>query len=128
MAEEKLNLDIKDTSLEQANSALQECIDNCSLCSRLCLHLIPHCLDMGGDHASSEHISILQVCSIMCDTSAKLMSLDSEFHHDFCRLCAEVCTACAIDCERLSKDDNMMIACAELCRKCAESCERMSAH
>ncbi|QDK38151.1 four-helix bundle copper-binding protein [Bdellovibrio sp. NC01] len=113
---------------EHETSAMQQCIDNCTECSHLCLQLVPHCLDMGGEHASSEHISILQICSLICETSAKLMTLDSEFHHDLCRLCAEVCKACATDCERLAQGDEMMIDCVEVCRRCAESCERMSAH
>lgn len=128
MSEERVPLGPNEEAIEHANSVLQECIDNCSETARMCLQLIPHCLDVGGDHASAEHINILQVCSIICESNAKLMTLNSEFHHDLCRLCAEVCTACAIDCEMLSKEDTMMIECAEICRKSAESCERMSAH
>ncbi len=128
MADEKLSFGINDSQLEYANSVLQECIDNCTECSRMCLQLIPYCLDMGGEHASSEHIGTLQVCSIMCEACAKLMTLESEFHHDLCRLCAQICITCAIDCERLADDNPLMIDCAEICRKAAESCERMSAH
>ncbi|MDG0816297.1 four-helix bundle copper-binding protein [Bdellovibrio svalbardensis] len=128
MSEDKLSPGQGDNQLEQANSILQDCIDNCTECSRLCLQLIPHCLDVGGEHATSEHINILHVCSIICETNAKLMTLDSEFYHDLCRLSAEVSTACAADCDALSKNDAIMVEGAEICRKTAESCNRMLVH
>lgn len=113
---------------ERAQSALKDCIENCTRCSRSCLTLIPHCLSKGGEHASADHITMLQVCALMCETSAKLMLLDSEFHHDLCKICAEVCRSCERECKRLAGTDSDMLECAQICGQCAESCERMSTH
>jgi hypothetical protein len=44
-----------------------------------------------------------------------------------CGACAEICRACADECDRLGRNDEMMQLCAEECRRCAEACARMAA-
>lgn len=41
------------------------------------------------------------------------------------RLCANVCDACAQECEAM-KDDERMLLCAQTCRDCATHCREMS--
>lgn len=106
--------------------SMQECIQNCLECFQSCTALTAHCLGMGGEHAGKEHITLLQTCAAICETSVKFMSLDSEFHHETCRVCAMVCEKCAEDCERIGANDETMLECAEVCRRCAKSCEKMS--
>lgn len=108
-----------------ANAAMQECIDRCQSCQEICLSTLTHCLEKGGKHAAPEHIQMLLACAEICDTSARFMLLDSEFHSRTCEVCAEVCDACARGCERLG-DDEVMQQCAEICRRCAESCHQMA--
>lgn len=109
----------------QLNDRMRECIDRCQSCQEICLEAIPHCLELGGKHAASEHIAMLMGCAEICDTSARFMLLGSEHHTRTCEVCAEVCEACAKDCDALA-DDEMMQRCAEACRRCAESCRQMS--
>ena len=113
---------------ESAQNALKECIENCTKCARSSMQLIPYCLELGGEHASAEHITSLQVCSLICETNAKLMLLDSEFHQDLRKICAEVCRSCERDCKRLGAKDSRMLEFAQIAGQCAESCERMSTH
>ena len=104
---------------------MQMCIQNCTQCSQICEQLVQHCLSKGGMHAEAQHIRILQDCSEVCALSAGFMLRNSNFHSRTCGVCAEICLACAKDCEQFN-DDEMMKACAEVCRRCAESCQEMS--
>jgi hypothetical protein len=105
---------------------MQECIQNCSDCHRSCLALVPHCLQLGGEHADPNHIRLLLDCAQICQTSADFMIRGSQSHPQVCGVCADVCTRCAQDCERMAGDDAMMRECAEICRRCAASCQQMA--
>lgn len=108
------------------DAAMQQCISNCMECHRLCTQTVAHCLQMGGEHASAHHIGLLLDCAQSCQQSADFMLRMSPFHSQFCGVCADVCAACAEDCERLASGDPIMLACAEACRRCAESCRKMA--
>lgn len=112
--------------LKSVTDDMQMCIQNCTLCAQTCEQVIQHCLSKGGMHAEQAHIRLLQDCMDSCLMSAKFMVRGSEFHSQFCGTCAQVCHACARDCERMS-DDEMMKMCADVCRRCAESCQKMAA-
>lgn len=103
---------------------MHDCIDRCQNCQESCLEAVNHCLEIGGEHAAADHISMLLACAEICDTSARFMLLGSAHQARTCEVCAEICDACAEDCERLG-DDEMMQRCADACRRCAESCRQM---
>ena len=103
---------------------MRECIDRCRSCQDVCLESVTHCLELGGRHASAEHIRMLLACAEICDTSARFMLLGSELHARTCGVCAEVCEACAQACSAF--DDEVMKQCADACRRCAESCREMA--
>lgn len=107
--------------------AMRECIGNCTACHAICQETATHCLTMGGEHASPEHVGSLLDCVQICATSADFMLRASKFHKGTCGVCADVCDACAADCERLGCDDQLMQRCAQACRRCADSCRRMAA-
>ncbi|HJQ99673.1 MAG TPA: four-helix bundle copper-binding protein [Candidatus Polarisedimenticolaceae bacterium] len=102
-----------------------DCIAECEECHRVCLSAIDHCLMEGGDHATADHIRLLQDCAQICATSADFMIRSSPLHVHTCLACAEVCERCAEECERRGNDEAMQ-RCAEACRACAESCRKMS--
>jgi hypothetical protein len=54
---------------------------------------------------------------------AGLMLISSPHHKHTCRKCAEICTECAKDCERLGGMED----CIAACRACAQSCTAMAA-
>lgn len=111
----------------QMTKEMQECIQNCSDCHNICLATVPHCLQMGGDHASPHHITTLLDCAEICQTSANFMLINSPLHGRVCAVCAEACDRCAEQCEQMANGDQQMLSCAEVCRLCAESCRRMAA-
>ena len=111
----------------ERNQSMDACIDNCQSCYEVCLETIAHCLEKGGEHASPNHIKLLQDCVQICQTSADFMIRGSDYHALTCGVCADVCEACADECEKMSQEaGDLMTRCAEECRRCAESCREMS--
>lgn len=110
-----------------ANSDMtaKECIESCWQCHVVCLETQLYCLDKGGAHASTPHISLMTDCAEMCVTTANAMLRRSSRHAAVCVACAEICDACAQACEALAGDATM-IACARSCRECAGHCREMS--
>lgn len=105
---------------------MQQCIQNCVDCHRICLETSAYCLQQGGKHSEASHIRLLLDCAEICQTSTDFMIRGSSLHPKTCRVCATICEACAQDCEGMG-DDAQMKRCAEVCRKCAESCRQMAA-
>jgi hypothetical protein len=107
------------------NGEMEQCIENCLDCHRVCEETVAYCTQMGGKHIEPTHLRILHDCAQVCITSADFMLRGSEFHPRVCGICAEVCDRCAESCASMN-DDAQMQACAEICRRCAESCRQMA--
>ena len=82
-----------------------------------------HCLEVSGQHAEPKHFRLMLACAEICQTSANLMLMGSDYHKRICAICAEICEACARSCEEIGD----MQDCVDACRRCAESCRRMAA-
>ena len=112
--------------MAHTSQEMQNCINECLNCHAVCLDTITHCLQMGGKHASPDHIALLQDCAQICMTSADFMLRGSQYHGDTCGVCAKLCEACADSCESMAEGDDFMQKCADVCRRCAESCRDMA--
>lgn len=108
-----------------SNEEMQQCIEDCLACHRICVETTAYCLRMGGRHVEADHLTLMLDCAEICQTSANFMLRGSALHAVTCRACAEVCERCADDCASFS-GDQMMQQCAEMCRQCAESCWHMA--
>ena len=75
-------------------------------------------------HVEPEHIRMLMACAEICDTSARFMLLGSRHHARTCEVRADVCEACAEDCDQF--EDDLMTRCADVCRYSAESCRELA--
>ena len=64
-------------------------------------------------------------CAAICRSAAELMSLGSEHAHQLCAVYADICDACAAECEKHSHLEHCK-QCAEACRRCAEECRSMA--
>ncbi|MEO5906729.1 MAG: four-helix bundle copper-binding protein, partial [Saprospiraceae bacterium] len=62
-------------------------------------------------------------CAAICYAAAQLMSMGSKYAHEICRICADMCEACAKECEMHEVDH--CERCAIECRACAEECRNM---
>jgi len=114
----------EENSMHPINQQMQQCIDECLNCHRVCLHeAMNHCLEVGGKHLEPTHFRLMINCAEMCQTSANFMLSGSPYHKLTCGVCAQVCEACAQSCEQIGNMDE----CVQVCRSCAESCQEMSA-
>jgi hypothetical protein len=106
------------------NNAMQNCIDACLACYRVCTEMaMNHCLKLGGKHTEKNHFTLMMACAEICRTSAHFMLIGSPHHKHTCGECAEICVECANDCERIGDMED----CVKACRRCAESCRAMAA-
>lgn len=113
------------TTTHKMSKEMEQSIQNCLDCYRVCLQTATYCLQMGGKHAAPEHIKLLLDCAEICQTSAGFMLRYSDLHGQTCAVCAEVCEQCAESCRQFEGDAQMK-ACAEACRRSAESCRQMA--
>lgn len=114
------------TTETKLTAELRKCAKECADCHAICTETVQHCLSMGGEHASPEHIRTLLDCAQICQTSSDFLTRASEFHGSTCRVCADICRACERECRTMGSDQTMK-KCADACGRCADSCERMAA-
>ena len=106
------------------NTKWQSCIDACMRCAEACEFCATSGLKEQDVKIMTSCAQINRECTEVCWTSAALMSMDSQFAKQFCNLCADICDACAQECERHNVDHCKI--CAQVCRSCAEECKRMA--
>lgn len=109
----------------EMSADMQQCIQNCLDCFRVCVETIEYCVKQGGHHTEPDHLRIMADCKDICLTSANFMMRQSDLHKKTCGVCAEVCQRCGDDCAKMG-DDATMKRCADTCHRCAESCRKMS--
>lgn len=100
-------------------------IDSCQSCERVCASTIAHCLELGGRHASTEHITALRDCARLCATARDFLVRGSEQRELIFAVCADLCAKCGRECEQFL-GDVMMVRCADACRKCVGACLEMA--
>lgn len=100
----------------------QECIEACLTCATESQACASFCLK---DDASmmARCIQLNMECAAICYATAQLLSLGSEFASELCRICADVCDACAKECGR-HEPDHCQRAAVD-CRACEEVCRKM---
>ena len=107
------------------NTAYQSCIDACTNCATACDHCTSSCLQEEDVTMMARCIQLDMECSNICKTTAVFMHLQSNHANTICQICADVCTACAVECEK--HDNEHCRKCASACRECAEECLSMVA-
>jgi vacuolar-type H+-ATPase catalytic subunit A/Vma1 len=103
----------------------QSCIDACIKCASACDHCAASCLLEKDVSMMSRCIQLDMECSSVCKTTVQLMHLQSNHANAVCQLCADICNACAEECEK--HDHEHCRSCAAMCRECAEECMSMAA-
>ena len=106
------------------NAKWQSCIDACMSSAEACEFCATSDLKEQDVKMMASCAQMNRQCAAVCWTSAALMSMDSQFAKQFCNLCADVCDACASECEHHDVDHCKQ--CAQACRSCAEECRRMA--
>lgn len=106
------------------NSHFQSCIDACLRCASICDHCASACLQEKDVQMLTRCIQLDNESAAICYATAQVMSLNGEHAEQICRVCADVCLACAEECEKHSHMEHCK-QCAEACRQCAEECRKM---
>jgi hypothetical protein len=100
-----------------------ECIDACIEAAAMCREALA--LGLGATAAYlPEHLRTLADCSDVCQMTAALLTRESDFRADVCRLTAEVCKVCAQSCRHFATHELML--CAERCEDAADACETLA--
>ena len=106
-----------------SNENMQQCIEQCLNCYRICRETaMNHCLEQGGAHVEPSHFRLMINCADICRTAADFMLSNSVLHGKVCAACADVCDACAVSCGEVGDMDD----CVQACQRCAESCRQMA--
>ncbi len=99
-------------------------IDALTRCAIECSHCAMACLDEDDVNILKRCIRLDLDCAEICRTTASLLSRGSEHGEHLLKECAEICNACADECDKHSRMEHCK-RCAEECRRCAEECAAM---
>jgi hypothetical protein len=89
-------------------------------CAATCNNCLHECLNEKDIRHLTTCIDLDIDCAAICNLTASFISRDSGFAKTILPLCAEICTACAEECEK--HDMEHCRRCAAICRQCAEQC------
>jgi hypothetical protein len=101
----------------------QPCIDACNACAQACDACASACLREDDVKMLAACIRTDLDCAAVCRMAASFMGRGSEFVHETCRLCGQICAACAAECAR--HDHDHCQRCAAACRRCADECRKI---
>ena len=105
------------------NPKLAACVEACNRAHGVTLAAaMNHCLEAGSDHVEPAHFRLLSDAAQACATAADFILRASTYHVPACRLCADVCDACAASCAAVGD----MEACVLACRACAARCREVT--
>ena len=99
----------------------KKCIDACLACAVASNHCAYECLHSSEVTQRIRCIQLDHECAIICFAAANMLSSGNKWIGALYQECAEICDACAEECEKHAHMDHCK-KCAEMCRKCAEEC------
>ena len=89
-------------------------------CATLCNICFSACLNEEDVSIFARCIELDRECADICQLTASVFARDSENADKFLKLCAEICEACADECEKHEQEHCQK--CAHVCRTCTEMC------
>ena len=101
------------------------CIDACVQCAAVCRQCAASSLAEADVGSMVYCIQLDLECASLCTTTAELMILGSGFASRLCQVCADMCLACAAECEKHQREHCRL--CASACNACAKQCLSMTA-
>jgi hypothetical protein len=102
----------------------ESCLRACNACADACDDCSTACLKEPDIRSMAECIRLDLDCAAICRLAAGFMARGSARATEICRLCADICEACAAECQKHPADHCQR--CAEACRSCAAECNKMS--
>ena len=109
-----------------AGDALVNCIDACFDCAQTCIPCADGCLGEKGVPGLSQCIRLNLDCADACAATGSALTRRTHTNPALIRrmteTCAELCRACADECERHAEEHGHCRLCAEACRDCERAC------
>jgi hypothetical protein len=118
----QVDLDAK--SLAEAISSCLECAAVCTMCADACaaepdVAELRRCIRLNAD------------CADLCGAVARVLGRTGDPHSGALRAavdaCAEICVACASECQKHADHHEHCRQCAEVCMRCARACQAIMA-
>ena len=108
-----------DPALVELIEDLFDCVQACTTCADACLAeddvvALRECIRINLDCAD--------VCTGMGRIVSRRVSFDAPGLKPLLETCAEICRACAVECERHAAHHVHCRVCAEVCRRCEQAC------
>jgi hypothetical protein len=104
-----------------AHEKNQELMNALNNCAAECNHCATACLDEQDVKMLARCIKLDIDCADICQLTASYVARGSEHSNHLLKECAEICEACAEECEKHAHMQHCR-KCAEVCRHCAEAC------
>jgi hypothetical protein len=113
--------DMQSSVLENKHQSLinilDDCVEACHSCATADLRenelkMMVRCVELDID------------CAEICNLTSHYLSRNSEFSTPMAKQCAEICDACAEECEKHPEMPHC-VECAKVCRKCAQECREL---
>jgi hypothetical protein len=105
----------------------QKYITTCLSCVSTCNHCAISCLEEKEVQSLTKCIRLNLECAVICQVTAELVSLDSQYIQEIAALCSTVCNACAEECDKhAGREMQYCKECVERCRMCAKEANEIS--
>jgi hypothetical protein len=102
-------------------SAYRDCVEACANTADACDLCVARCLQHPDVQSLARCIQLCLDAAMVSRTTAALMRRESEFADTAGHFLAQLCEACAAECER--HDEHAYCRwCASMCRRCAAAC------
>jgi hypothetical protein len=98
-------------------------IEALNKCAAECNHCFAACLDEENVQMLTNCIKLDIDCAQLCTLTASLLARGSEHGLHLLKECAELCDACAAECEKHSSHHEHCKNCAVACSDCADICQ-----
>lgn len=114
-----------------ASDVLTDCVEACFDCAQTCISCAEASLDEEGSAALGHCIQLTLDCANACAATGPALSRSAHASPALIRhlveTCAELCRACADECDRHAGDHQQCHIAAQACRACEQSCEKVAA-
>ncbi len=97
------------------------CISSLFNCASACSNFVAKAVKNNYNSEYSKCIQLAMECSVLCYSTAELLSLDSSRVKKIAKICAKLCDDCAAEFIKYPEDHFQETA--ELCVACADNCE-----
>jgi len=111
--------------MENVTNENKELIDELYLCAAQSDTCYKECLSEENHKMLRRCMDLTQECYEACTLAGKALEKNTEFTGAYLKLCADICVACAEECQKHDHEHCQM--CANECLKCANMCMDHSA-